>query len=75
MSIQCQTASAHPDTHSRLSRLYSVLADRFDAWSQERRRKNSLRILEALPDHVLHDIGWPDINDRLPAYPRTNQKS
>jgi len=38
-----------------------------EAWSYERRVKRSRRVLESLPEHILHDIGWPNVDDRLPG--------
>ncbi len=42
-------------------------AKRIEAWSYERRVKRSRRVLESLPEHILHDIGWPNVDDRLPG--------
>ncbi len=42
-------------------------AKRIEARSYERRVKRSRRVLESLPEHILHDIGWPNVDDRLPG--------
>ncbi|MEJ5019727.1 DUF1127 domain-containing protein [Ochrobactrum vermis] len=41
-----------------------------EAWSYQRRVRRSRRVLESLPEHILHDIGWPNVDDRLPGISR-----
>lgn len=73
MSIQCETLSAHraPPLRSAnwLHRARVSIARGRAAWIRQRRVKRSLRVLESLPEQVLHDIGWPNLSDRLPDAP------
>lgn len=41
--------------------VYAQLHD----WARVRRIKRNHRILETLPDHILQDIGWPNVNDHI----------
>lgn len=62
-----RAVSASPDAPamSRLLNIWARIRNQMELWSHERRIKRSRRILEALPEHILHDIGWPNVDDRL----------
>src|SRR5690606_31682771 len=80
MTVQCQSApngrasvlrftstSSVANAQSWFLAFYSEVQKRIEAWSYERRVKRSRRVLESLPEHILHDIGWPNVDDRLPG--------
>ena len=73
MGIQCETLSTHRAAQFRstnwLHRARVFIAHGRAAWLRQRRVKRSLRVLESLPEQILHDIGWPTLNDRLPDAP------
>ncbi|MBB5701655.1 uncharacterized protein YjiS (DUF1127 family) [Ochrobactrum daejeonense] len=62
-----RNASALPDASapSWFLDIWTRIRNQAELWSHERRIKRSRRVLEALPEHILHDIGWPNIDDRL----------
>lgn len=60
-------ASVHRPLLERIRILYAAIKSRRAAYLHERSLQRSRRILEALPGHILSDIGWPNINDRLPS--------
>lgn len=78
MSIQCEPLQreciARPFiiTHWLQASMASVSAF-YTNWTYQRRIKKSRRILESLPEHIRHDIGWPCVDDRLPAPARRGQ--
>ncbi|MFQ0812974.1 hypothetical protein AVM02_11960 [Brucella anthropi] len=80
MTVQCQSApngrttvlrfastSSVANLSSWLPELYSKVQRQVENWSYERRVRRSRRVLESLPEHILHDIGWPNVDDRLPS--------
>ncbi|PWL17687.1 hypothetical protein DKP76_07890 [Falsochrobactrum shanghaiense] len=67
------TASPLHSVTDRLKGAGVFVAQSYKAWAHRRRVAGSLRILEALPEHILHDIGWPNIDDRL-AGPERKRK-
>ncbi|MFK0685138.1 DUF1127 domain-containing protein [Ochrobactrum sp. BD61] len=83
MTVQCQSASSGKATTVRsmptwtvmngpswLLELRSKIQKQLQIWAYEGRVRRSRRVLEALPEHILHDIGWPNVDDRLPGIPR-----
>ncbi|PQZ30155.1 DUF1127 domain-containing protein [Ochrobactrum vermis] len=83
MTVQCQSApngratvihftstSSVPNAPSWLQEIYSKVQKQVEAWSYQRRVRRSRRVLESLPEHILHDIGWPNVDDRLPGISR-----
>lgn len=75
MSIQCEmmqkrSASSLPVIISRLEQARTLVMQWYASWIYQRRVTRSRRVLEALPEHILHDIGWPNVDDRLPGIPR-----
>jgi uncharacterized protein YjiS (DUF1127 family) len=72
MSIQCealqkQHTSNLPAIMMRLTELRRTFEQFYSDWTYNRRIKRSRRVLESLPEHILHDIGWPNVDDRLPG--------
>jgi len=75
MSIQCEVmqkrnASNLPAIPSWLEQARNAIAYEYVKWAHQRRIAHSRRMLEALPEHILHDIGWPNVDDRLPGMPK-----
>ncbi len=83
MTVQCQSASSGKATTVRsmptwtvmngpswLLELRSKIQKQLQIWAYEGRVRRSRRVLESLPEHILHDIGWPNVDDRLPGIPR-----
>jgi len=83
MTVQCQSASDGRTTtvrftptsstvnaHSWLLELHAKVRKQLQIWAYEGRVRRSRRVLESLPEHILHDIGWPNVDDRLPGIPR-----
>ncbi|NKW10143.1 DUF1127 domain-containing protein [Ochrobactrum tritici] len=88
MTIQCQSApngrttamrftatSSAANAPSWLLEFYAKVQKQVEIWSFERRVRRSRRVLEALPEHILHDIGWPNVDDRLPGIAKTRKSS
>lgn len=89
MSIQCQTVVQSRDrsmgrteaagtaairqTRAWVQSIHTIASDLIDAWRFNRRIRRSRRMLEALPENILHDIGWPNIDDRLPGINRDHR--
>ncbi|MHC5233675.1 DUF1127 domain-containing protein [Brucella sp. LJL56] len=80
MTVQCQSApngratvvhftstSSVTNVPSWLLEFYSKVQKQVESWSYQRRVRRSRRVLESLPEHILHDIGWPNVDDRLPG--------
>lgn len=77
MSIQCEalqgealrarTASNQSASLDRLEQARTTIVQWYTNWTYQRRVSHSRRALEALPEHILHDIGWPNVDDRLPG--------
>ncbi len=80
MTVQCQSApngratvvdftstSSVTNVPSWLLEFYSKVQKQAESWSYQRRVRRSRRVLESLPEHILHDIGWPNVDDRLPG--------
>ncbi|MFS2326986.1 DUF1127 domain-containing protein [Brucella sp. H1_1004] len=72
MSLQCEALQNECGSRSSLipSWLKANLAtfnEFYSNWKYHRHIKRSRRALEALPEHILHDIGWPCVDDRVPA--------
>lgn len=83
MTVQCHTAShgkaatvrflptwTVTNAPSWLLELHSRVRQQLQIWAYEGRVKRSRRVLESLPEHILHDIGWPNVDDRLVGTPR-----
>jgi len=83
MTVHCQSASSGRVTTIRfmptwtvanapswLLVLHTKLRKQLQIWAYEGRVRRSRRVLESLPEHILHDIGWPNVDDRLPGIPR-----
>ena len=75
MTVQCQSASNGETTTTTnallwLLELHAKLLKRLQIWADEGRMSRSRRTLESLPEHILHDIGWPNVDDRLPGIHR-----
>ncbi|MBR7651252.1 DUF1127 domain-containing protein [Ochrobactrum oryzae] len=80
MTVQCQsapngraaivrfTSTTQPvaNAPSWLLEFYAKVQKQVKIWSYGRRVRRSRRVLEALPEHILHDIGWPNVDDHLP---------
>lgn len=79
MRIQCEALQNECRVHPTLiqswlqARIRSVVAFHTE-WSYQRRLKKSRKMLESLPEHILQDIGWPNMNDRLPVSRRSSIK-
>lgn len=75
MSIQCEALKSECGSHPTIipywlqDKIASVVSY-YSYWTYQRRIKKSRRMLEALPEHILHDIGWPCVDDRLPGITR-----
>ncbi|KAB2664979.1 DUF1127 domain-containing protein [Brucella tritici] len=87
MTIQCQSApngrttamrftatSSAANAPSWLLEFYAKVQKQVEIWSFERRVRRSRRVLEALPEHILHDIGWPNVDDRLPGIAKNTEE-
>ncbi|ASV85703.1 hypothetical protein CES85_1469 [Ochrobactrum quorumnocens] len=75
MSIQCEVVQERntsnlPAFLSRLEQARTAIVQLYATWAYQRRITRSRRALEALPEHILHDIGWPNVDDRLPGIPK-----
>ncbi|MFD1199609.1 DUF1127 domain-containing protein [Brucella gallinifaecis] len=72
MSLQCKTLRSECAAHSSFipdwlrKSIRSAVAFH-SAWAYQKQIAKSRRMLENLPEHIRHDIGWPCIEDRLPA--------
>lgn len=80
MSIQCealqnQCGSRPSLIPSWLQANIATLSELYSNWKYQRRIKKSRMMLEALPEHILHDIGWPCVDDRLPHPALKNRKT
>jgi len=72
MTVQCQSASNGETTTITTAPLWILdlhakLRKQLQIWAYEGRVRRSRRVLESLPEHILHDIGWPNVDDRLPG--------
>ncbi len=72
MSIQCELLEKQqtpnlPAIMMRLTEARKTFEKFYSDWTYNRRIKRSRRVLESLPEHILHDIGWPNVDDRLPG--------
>ena len=67
MTVQCQSASNDKATTITTAPLWIL---ELQIWAYEGRVRRSRRVLESLPEHILHDIGWPNVDDRLPGIHR-----
>lgn len=76
MSIQCETLQnrriSPPSALSNWANGANWIRDHlasiaaiYSDWAYQRRVTKSRRTLESLPEHILQDIGWPCIDDRL----------
>lgn len=79
MSIQYETRQRRRGSPTsilfRLQQSFtSLFATHYSQWLCRRRVRKSSKILESLPEHILHDIGWPSANDCLAKSERINQK-
>lgn len=83
MTVQCQSASdgrtttvrftptpSAENAQSWLLELHAKVRKQLQLWAYEGRVRRSRRVLESLPEHILHDIGWPNVDDRLPGIPK-----
>jgi len=79
MSIQCEALQNESGSRPSVipswlqTNIVSVVAF-YAEWAYQRRVKKSRRMLESLPEHILHDIGWPCVDDRLPTSTRISRK-
>ncbi|PYE90070.1 DUF1127 domain-containing protein [Phyllobacterium leguminum] len=42
----------------------SPIAGMFEEMAARKRRRKTILALAALPENILHDIGWPDLYER-----------
>lgn len=80
MSIQCEALQNECGSRSSLIPSWlkanlATLGALYSNWKYQRRIKKSRMVLEALPEHILHDIGWPCVDDRLPAQTLKNRNT
>lgn len=79
MSIPCEVRTKHPPSYLPsvmiwLEQARNSVMQRYSDWTRSRRINRSRRILESLPEHILHDIGFPAVVDRLPTTARKPSK-
>jgi len=79
MTIQCESLPKHPTSNLAaivrlLEQARQTIAQHYSDWKYTRGIKRSRRVLESLPEHILHDIGWPNVDDRLPGIARKSRK-